>query len=58
MEGDARVSKLGVQATLKRRSSATTIYGQDIDELTLDVEFQTDDRVRFKVEYESERLNF
>ena len=43
-----RETKLGYQATLKRRS-ASTIYGQDIDEVTLDVEFQTNDRVRFKV---------
>ena len=43
-----RETQLGYQATLKRRS-VTTIYGQDIDEVTLDVEFQTDDRVRFKV---------
>ena len=43
-----RATKLGYQATLKRRSSAT-IFGQDIDEVTINVEFQTDDRVRFKV---------
>lgn len=43
-----RETKLGYQATLKIRS-ASTIYGQDIDEVTLDVEFQTNDRVRFKV---------
>lgn len=43
-----RETQLGYQATLKRRSG-TTIYGQDIDEVTLDVEFQTNDRVRFKV---------
>lgn len=43
-----RETQLGYQATLKRRS-ASTIYGQDIDEVTLDVEFQTNDRIRFKV---------
>ena len=43
-----RETQLGYQATLKRRS-ATTIYGQDIDEVTLDVELQTNERVRFKV---------
>ena len=56
MEGDPRSSNLGIQVTLKRRSNAT-MYGQDIDEVTLDVEYQTDDRVRFKVEYESKILN-
>jgi len=50
IEGDVRDTKLGYQATLIRRSSpSVTIYGQDIDELILDVEFQTDERVRFKV---------
>ena len=41
-------TQLGYKATLKRRS-ASTIYGQDIDEVTLDVEFQTNDCIRFKV---------
>ena len=48
IDGEVRETQLGYQATLKRRSS-TTIYGDDIDEVVLDVEFQTDDRVRFKV---------
>ena len=48
MEGDMRETQLGYQATLKRRS-ASSIYGQDIDDVTLEVEFQTNDRVRFKV---------
>ena len=43
-----RETNLGYQATLKRRSNIT-IYGQDIDEVGLVVEFQTNDRVRFKV---------
>ena len=50
MDGKERETQLGYQATLRRRS-ASTIYEQDeiIDEITLDVEFQTNDRVRFKV---------
>ena len=48
IEGEVRETQLGYQATLQRRS-ASTIYGQDIDEVTLDVEFQTNNRVRFKV---------
>lgn len=48
IEGDVRETQLGYQATLKRRS-ATTIYGRDLDVVTLDVEFQANDRVRFKV---------
>lgn len=49
IEGEVRDTNLGYQATLKRRSAVTTIYGQDINIVTLDVEFQTNDRVRFKV---------
>jgi len=56
IEGDVRDTKLGYEATLIRRSSAT-IYGQDIDELTLDVEFQTNDRVRFKL-YDSKNKRY
>lgn len=48
IEGDVSETQLGYQATLKRRS-ATTIYGQDLDVVTLDVEFQANDGVRFKV---------
>ena len=47
-----RETELGYQATLKRRSAASTIYGQDIDDVTLEVEFQTNDRIRFKVRNE------
>ena len=43
-----RETQLGYQASLRRRS-ASTIYGQDIDEVKLDVEFQTNDRIRLKV---------
>lgn len=52
IEGQVRDTNLGYQATLKRRSAVTTIYGQDIDNVNLDVEFQTNDRVRFKVAVE------
>ncbi|XP_068752603.1 maltase-glucoamylase-like [Montipora capricornis] len=48
IDGAVRDTKLGYQATLRRRSN-TTIYGQDINEVGLDVEFQTKDRVRFKL---------
>lgn len=48
IDGEVRETQLGYRATLNRRSN-TTIYGDDIDEIVLDVEFQTDDRVRFKV---------
>ena len=43
-----QVTKLGYQARLKRRSNIT-IYDKAIDEVGLDVEFQTEDRLRFKV---------
>ncbi|XP_020616218.1 maltase-glucoamylase, intestinal-like [Orbicella faveolata] len=56
IEGDVRETQLGYQATLKRRS-ASTIYGQDIDEVTLDVEFQTNNRVRFKL-YDSKTQRY
>lgn len=49
IDGDVRETQLGYQVTLKRRSVGITIYGHDINVLTLDVEFQTNDRVRFKV---------
>ena len=49
IEGEVRDTNLGYQATLKRRSAVTTIYGRDINIVSLDVEFQTNDRVRFKV---------
>ena len=48
VEGDVRETQLGYQATLKRHS-ASTIYGQDIDEVTLDIEFQTNHCIRLKV---------
>lgn len=48
IDGEVRETQLGYRATLNRHSN-TTIYGDDIDEIVLDVEFQTDDRVRFKV---------
>lgn len=43
-----QVTKLGYQARLKRRSNIA-IHGNAIDEVGLDVEFQTEDRLRFKV---------
>ena len=52
IEGEVINTNLGYQATLKRRSAVTTVYGQDINDVILDVEFQTNDRVRFKVAVE------
>ena len=47
MKGDSQSTRLGYRVTLERRSNRT-IYGHDIDEVALEIEFQTDSRVRFK----------
>jgi len=51
-----QVTKLGYQARLKRRSDIT-IYDKAIDEVGLDVEFQTEDRLRFKL-YDSRNKRY
>ncbi|CAH3034609.1 unnamed protein product [Porites lobata] len=57
IEGEVINTNLGYQAALKRRSAVTTIYGQDINDVILDVEFQTNDRVRFKL-YDSREKRY
>nr|XP_058944408.1 maltase-glucoamylase-like [Pocillopora verrucosa] len=56
IDGEVRETQLGYRATLNRHSN-TTIYGDDIDEIVLDVEFQTDDRVRFKL-YDAKKKRY
>ncbi|XP_074615489.1 putative maltase-glucoamylase 2 isoform X3 [Acropora palmata] len=56
IEETMQVTKLGYQARLKRRSDIT-IYDKAIDEVGLDVEFQTEDRLRFKL-YDSRNKRY
>ena len=48
MAAEAKETDLGYQVILTRLSNKT-LYGGDIDNVTLDVEFLTNTRLRFKV---------
>lgn len=46
--GEPVQTKLGVQLNLKRLTYKS-IYGDDVQNIALEIEFQTKDRLRFKV---------
>ena len=52
MIGEPTTTSLGLRVNLERMTYPS-IYEDDVKSLTLDIEFQTENRVRFKVKHEN-----